>query len=394
MKILFKSARFSGGSARSLLEYAKLFDARGDEVVFAARHMGALAALFEKNGIKTVDTAAFSNVSPFVNIPAMRGILKVIKAEKPDLLASVLGNETVYARLAARRFALPHIGIIAGGEIFPATARLMRGIRLIVFSEENKRALMDGGCAEKDITVVKNRFDMAARDQTDGLYKAPQEEIRLLSPSRLVKGKTGSVSAVMALAQRLFERGLKVRLSVAGDGACFDRIRKRADEINAACKEEIITMAGDVLDMSPLYARSHIVFGKGRGVIEAVGRGHMAVVVGEDGRMCAVKPGVYDNLAFYNLSGRNIEKETSFSEIENLVRTLIEGALDFSDFDAVREIFVREYDVTRAGGVIKAAFDRAKEQPPRKGFWQKSAAALGLGYVKTSVFAYFYARIK
>ncbi len=64
MKILFKSARFRGGSARSLLEYAKIFRARGDEVVFAARHMSELRALFEESGITTPDAAAFSNINP------------------------------------------------------------------------------------------------------------------------------------------------------------------------------------------------------------------------------------------------------------------------------------------------------------------------------------------
>jgi len=136
--------------------------------------------------------------------------------------------------------------------------------------------------------------------------------------SRLVKEKFNSIVLAIETITYMKSRGIPVVLKIAGAGDCLDELEKVANQTNRMFNEAIINFLGHVPDVEELLFDAHLVFGKGRGVLEGIMTNRIGIVVGEDSRMALCKATTIENLYTYNYSGRNITETITKNQICSL----------------------------------------------------------------------------
>ncbi|RXZ83392.1 hypothetical protein EBB07_06145 [Paenibacillaceae bacterium] len=363
MKIMLKNRRFHGGSSLSLLEYGKLLHQHGHEVVSAGEYSKTKGA-YDEAGIATHAIPVFRNSRPLGNMRTLYDYCRLLKREKIELIVATAVCNCVYHEVIRKLLGIPVVYIIPGAEIPAYFTRIVRNRDLIVFSRENRQALIDNGYSEPNIHLITNRlsFDQAAHNfepaRTD-------RTIRLLMISRLDDEKIESVRLVIDYARKLVEdAGHDVSLHLVGDGRWLETIRSEAAHINERLSSPVIQVEGFQADVMKYIRHAHIAFGKARSVLEPMYYNKLAYVVNEAGGMWQVGPDNIAELQRTNFSGRSVACPASaFAELEQTVSNLKRTA----NSHEVQEVlesnrsFVRaHYDIAHAKHAILDHIQHAK----------------------------------
>lgn len=356
MKILLIIAGFGGGAPLSVLQYGRVLKSHGFSVaVNGSKYNESIAQKFIDSGIPVNYSSNLQGlIAKYKFIKSVKSLFRMyddIIYNQIDTIISVSNTNNFLFSYICKCLGLDHLIVVAGGDMSNkiATVKYWSSNKVICFSHENKDAVISGGYPEDKIEIISNRISCEEESGWKIHYSemGKIDPVVLLITSRLDEDKTKSVMVTMELAKWLFSNSQNVVLRIAGGGSQFNEMRALAQKINREVDIELITILGHVDDMKEEFHRAHIVFGKGRSVVEPIMMNRIGVIVGEDGKFSLCDEKSIENLYHYNFAGRNISCGISKEEILDLLNRVQDKTIDvesfYKTFENVRAKYHSDY---------------------------------------------------
>ena len=339
MKLLIKNGVMAGGAPRSLLEYGKVAKGDGYQVCCAGEFRDA-EILYQQSGIETFNIPNYTRANFLKNILILFKDLRLVGQLKPDLIQVVTPEQCWYYKVISFITGIPVVYMQAGGEIEYVFKKLFAGDRVVVFSNENKVELIKHGFDQEKIIVITNRvnFNDALMPERH-FYRNQVKQINLLLISRIDKTNQDSVKLVINIFFELIKMD-NVVLRILGNGNLFDEFKQRY-------KHEKLQWLGFQKDVSSYIKESHLVFGKGRSIIDAIYNGKFSIVMNEEYNFKICTENNLQDMIDFNLAGRNISNSDRIADIEELNATIRKGKVDSLELSAMQEIIKENYDIKK-----------------------------------------------
>lgn len=345
MKCIIRQYGFGGGAPRSILQHIKVLKALSYFNIdcMASNTDNQLRSDFEREVDQViVRTSPAQLCFSRQYICAFKEYLweyKYIKNQKPELVIS-LGqlNGALYSNIC-KKLGIPLIIYIAGGEIkqHDPCIGLWHDCETICFSMENADMIIKH-FSELHTNVISNRIAIKTRfDDIDVHYMKPNPEINILVVSRLDQDKMNSIYSTLKVLEKCASSELIINVRIAGKGNC-------QNELNTFCStlhnnNMNIQMLGQIHDLTEQFRWAHIVAGKGRSVIEPIMMNRIGCIIGEDGKIEFCSKDNFDNLYHYNFSGRQLRKENSYAEMNEMLQRIKTGTIS-------RQFVIENADLT------------------------------------------------
>lgn len=255
------------------LSTALQLKARGDEVVMLSPP-GDFGARFAEHDIRWITLPMDrASLNPAREALTLKALVRVLKAERPDLLHNFTVKCAVYGALAARVAGVPAVvNAVAGmGYVFtsdqfkaralrPIVRMLMRGTlgsghtRLILQNPDDANAFVSSQLVpSKMIRVIRgsgvdtNRFRPAARDEASG-----RRPLRVLLAARLLWEK--GIREYVDAAARLREQGRQIECMLAGMPDPGNPGSVAREDVEHWQRQGLIRWLGHVEDMPDLLS--------------------------------------------------------------------------------------------------------------------------------------------
>ena len=248
MKIIITTSMSGlGGTEHAAFRLGKLLNSHGHDVVLASSD-GPLVADAKKIGIRWYNIDFYGGKLSYFK--GMTAYVKMLKTEKPDIIHCQMAR-IVPACAGAAKIASPKAKVFyhARGldpETYPKIAKLFDrlGVYIIGNCKHEREKLIRHGFPAERTAYTYN----ALPEQHDGPDKTPRDEVMLGTLSRL--DSVRAVNLAIDFLKVLLDRGLPVRLSVAGIGEESDNLKAQAERLGLADK---VIFLGGVRDLSAYF---------------------------------------------------------------------------------------------------------------------------------------------
>lgn len=254
MKIVLSTSMSGlGGTETATLRLGALLSSRGHDVLLASSD-GPLRREAQAAGLRWYETD-FYGTGKTAYLHGFLSFARLLRRERPDIIHCQMAR-IVPACTAAARLVSPDSRVFyhaRGLEAasYPKIARLFKhlGIFIVANCRHEQEKLIRHGFPAKRITFTYN----ALPSEKDMLPKTERPFVRLGTLSRL--DKVRAVHRTLPLVRGLLDRGLNVRLHIAGTGAEEAALRRQAEELGIAAETEFL---GAVRDLPRFFAETDI----------------------------------------------------------------------------------------------------------------------------------------
>ncbi len=359
---------FGGGAPRSLLEYAKVAKNNGYDAVAVGQYTIS-PDYYTNQNIRTYNIPYFTLKTPISNFRILRKYLKIIKNEKPELIQVITANECIFQRFVSNLLGIPTIYTVPGGVINPVFPKIMENERLLVFSYENQQDLIRYGYDECKIIVNSNRILFPNDDECNiDIYESNTKRcVNLLFIGR-IDSNYASVLKVLEMVELLTTNDYKVKLKVLGNGEKLGELKKMAEEINSLYNHQIISFEGFRENVSEYIEKAHIVFGKGRSIIDAISYLRVSFVVSESGHFFEVNKENVEQHSKYNFAGRQNNGYCNFDTIRNVIDLIVNEKFIAKDLKEVKVKTQYFYDIKLAEDKVLKIYSDVIDNYTKKSF--------------------------
>lgn len=373
VKILFKNRSFGGGAPKSLLEYIKVARDNGADVLSVGAFNYQPVEYLEKD-IRTLNLPYFVLHKPVHNYKVLKRYLKLIAEEKPDIIHTTTLYNIYFQSVIEKLTGIPSIYMIPGGQVSPfagkVIANLLKDKKLIVYSEENRQELLSYQVRDESIKVIPNRIDFREIPVDPSFYdvytdRKPEDLIRTLMITRFSETKIHSIRLAIDYTKKMAEDGLAVELTILGSGLYLEQIQKEAAEINQEIGKEIIKLPGYQNNVQEYVKEAHLIYGKGRSVIDGIIQKKLSAVVNENNQVFVCSPDNFIELSDYNLTGRNEVRPTSYQELKDLFKQINQNRLDPQMLDDLYAITKKRYDINAVTPEILELYEQTLSTAPK-----------------------------
>lgn len=248
MKIIITTSMSGlGGTEHAAFRLGKLLNGHGHDVVLASSD-GPLVADAKKIGIRWYNIDFYSGKLSYFK--GMTAYVKMLKTEKPDIIhcqmARIVPACAVAAKIASPKTKVFYHARGLDPETYPKIAKLFDrlGVYIIGNCKHEREKLIRYGFPAERTAYTYN----ALPEQHDGPDKTPRDEVMLGTLSRL--DSVRAVNLAIDFLKVLLDRGLPVRLSVAGIGEESDNLKAQAERLGLADK---VIFLGGVRDLSAYF---------------------------------------------------------------------------------------------------------------------------------------------
>ena len=248
MKIIITTSMSGlGGTEHAAFRLGKLLNGHGHDVVLASSD-GPLVADAKKIGIRWYNIDFYGGKLSYFK--GMTAYVKMLKTEKPDIIhcqmARIVPACAVAAKIASPKTKVFYHARGLDPETYPKIAKLFDrlGVYIIGNCKHEREKLIRYGFPAERTAYTYN----ALPEQHDGPDKTPRDEVMLGTLSRL--DSVRAVNLAIDFLKVLLDRGLPVRLSVAGIGEESDNLKAQAERLGLADK---IIFLGGVRDLSAYF---------------------------------------------------------------------------------------------------------------------------------------------
>ena len=248
MKIIITTSMSGlGGTEHAAFRLGKLLNGHGHDVVLASSD-GPLVADAKKIGIRWYDIDFYGGKLSYFK--GMTAYVKMLKTEKPDIIhcqmARIVPACAVAAKIASPKTKVFYHARGLDPETYPKIAKLFDrlGVYIIGNCKHEREKLIRYGFPAERTAYTYN----ALPEQHDGPDKTPRDEVMLGTLSRL--DSVRAVNLAIDFLKVLLDRGLPVRLSVAGIGEESDNLKAQAERLGLADK---VIFLGGVRDLSAYF---------------------------------------------------------------------------------------------------------------------------------------------
>lgn len=365
-KILFKNHILSGGAPKTVLEYAKI--AKKEYEIFT---MGKTPAndtinhLYYEENIEIIEIDSFHVRKIITNFFILLKYIKKIKKINPDLIVSVTENNYFIDNIIYKCLGVPIIYLMAGGDLREVTiysfAELIKDGEIIVLSQE-LREIIQGKITNK-IYVIPNRMTFNEKKcPPKNIYKEKSKSVKAVIIGRLSSDKIKSVNYTIDLVDKINELYIPMELDVLGDGIHFTDIKNKAKLINTKYRKEIVRVHGYTSETKKIIINSHIIFGKGRSVLDGVFNNRVSIVVSEDQESFLITEKSFDKLMNSNFTGRNRNEIQKYSlvieDYEKIAKNILSDDIFFIDLEKVNLIARKKYDINYIKSELLSVFQK------------------------------------
>ncbi len=248
MKIIITTSMSGlGGTEHAAFRLGKLLNGHGHDVVLASSD-GPLVADAKKIGIRWYNIDFYGGKLSYFK--GMTAYVKMLKTEKPDIIhcqmARIVPACAVAAKIASPKTKVFYHARGLDPETYPKIAKLFDRLGVYIIGNckhERKKLIRYGFPAERTAYTYN-----ALPEQHDGPDKTPRDEVMLGTLSRL--DSVRAVNLAIDFLKVLLDRGLPVRLSVAGIGEESDNLKAQAERLGLADK---VIFLGGVRDLSAYF---------------------------------------------------------------------------------------------------------------------------------------------
>lgn len=248
MKIIITTSMSGlGGTEHAAFRLGKLLNSHGHDVVLASSD-GPLVADAKKIGIRWYNIDFYGGKLSYFK--GMTAYVKMLKTEKPDIIhcqmARIVPACAVAAKIASPKAKVFYHARGLDPETYPKIAKLFDrlGVYIIGNCKHEREKLIRYGFPAERTAYTYN----ALPEQHDGPDKTPRDEVMLGTLSRL--DSVRAVNLAIDFLKVLLDRGLPVRLSVAGIGEESDNLKAQAERLGLADK---VIFLGGVRDLSAYF---------------------------------------------------------------------------------------------------------------------------------------------
>ena len=248
MKIIITTSMSGlGGTEHAAFRLGKLLNGHGHDVVLASSD-GPLVADAKKIGIRWYNIDFYGGKLSYFK--GMTAYVKMLKTEKPDIIhcqmARIVPACAVAAKIASPKTKVFYHARGLNPETYPKIAKLFDrlGVYIIGNCKHEREKLIRYGFPAERTAYTYN----ALPEQHDGPDKTPRDEVMLGTLSRL--DSVRAVNLAIDFLKVLLDRGLPVRLSVAGIGEESDNLKAQAERLGLAGK---VIFLGGVRDLSAYF---------------------------------------------------------------------------------------------------------------------------------------------
>lgn len=248
MKIIITTSMSGlGGTEHAAFRLGKLLNGHGHDVVLASSD-GPLVADAKKMGIRWYNIDFYGGKLSYFK--GMTAYVKMLKTEKPDIIhcqmARIVPACAVAAKIASPKTKVFYHARGLDPETYPKIAKLFDrlGVYIIGNCKHEQEKLIRYGFPAERTAYTYN----ALPEQHDGPDKTPRDEVMLGTLSRL--DSVRAVNLAIDFLKVLLDRGLPVRLSVAGIGEESDNLKAQAERLGLADK---VIFLGGVRDLSAYF---------------------------------------------------------------------------------------------------------------------------------------------
>lgn len=248
MKIIITTSMSGlGGTEHAAFRLGKLLNGHGHDVVLASSD-GPLVADAKKIGIRWYNIDFYGGKLSYFK--GMTAYVKMLKTEKPDIIhcqmARIVPACAVAAKIASPKTKVFYHARGLDPETYPKIAKLFDRLGVYIIGNcKHEREKLIRYCFPAERTAYTYN---ALPEQHDGPDKTPRDEVMLGTLSRL--DSVRAVNLAIDFLKVLLDRGLPVRLSVAGIGEESDNLKAQAERLGLAGK---VIFLGGVRDLSAYF---------------------------------------------------------------------------------------------------------------------------------------------
>lgn len=325
MRILVDFQNTIGGAPRSLKEHALLLKENGHRII-AVIPENECDTFFDNTDFEIFHLPRFYNRYVFSNVVLIFRYCNLIKQKKIDLIYTNRDVQCLFLSIVSDFCKIPILNAMPGGYITSDIMKVHNDKDYIVYSEENLEAFQKFGFPLNKMFLLRNRLPIPkVKHETNS---PPQNEI-ILTITGNVHSNTlkGLLWFLTFIKKNAIESHIKYRINIAGSNILKTENEKlKLEEVLFHTQQALpanwqIFYLGWVENIEALQAKSHICIGKGRSVIQPAMMGKISFVISERGTLFRCKKDNYDDLLYYNFSGRGEirENENSLNEFTILL---------------------------------------------------------------------------
>lgn len=375
LKILLLTDKLSlGGAETHILTLYRSLTELGHSVTVASS-----GGLLSKNvNHVRIDLASRS---PARLISGFFSLFFLIRREGFDIIHAHSRLPALFASFISRLLKIPFVTTAhARFKFDPFRRALSRWGDYSIAVSEDIRLYLIRACSLSPhrITVIENAVDFSRFPPLPTPEKSSTREIKLLFLSRLDSDCSICAELLCKLAPRLFTRYPSVRIVIGGGGERLSYIRSLASEINSSQGVELVSVIGEVTDVSAFLRSGTLFVGVSRAALEAAASALPVILAGDEGFFGHLTKKNYRLALASNFCARGMPKPDAkllFASLCSLIDSLPEA------FDGARELRLelsRHLDAEDMGKrTEKFYFDAIRSKKSR---CAKSPKTLLLGY--------------
>ena len=348
MKCVIRLHGLGGGAPRSMLQHIKVLKESGYNDVVCLISGGDEALLEKyKQEVNSVvfrkSPAELRNENKRISAyQEYKWEYAFIKQENPQLII-VLGevNGALYSYLG-KKLNIPVIIYIAGAElkVNEQVIDLWEQCEAVCFSKENEETIIKHFSREH-LHVISNRIAVEQIFDDFGNHYKEVKSVNVLIVSRLDEQKMQSIYSILNVLSECSNQDSRITVRIAGGGS-------KEEELYVFCKEMTnpylqISILGHINQLTEEFRWAHIVAGKGRSVIEPIMMNRLGCIIGEDGKICFCSPESFENLYYYNFSGRNLKTGEPLNEMRKMLDRIKNNSIQETDLHDIARIVSIDY---------------------------------------------------
>ena len=215
-------------------------------------------------------------------------LFRLVCRMRPRVLLRPTAHGT-YRKRALRRLSFPSLIVTAHARFVPRFRRLsFWGDATVAVSEDLAQHLIRRfGLSPSAITVIPNGIDSSVFFP-DKQRKLRADVFHLVFASRLDEDCSAAAFALLDLAPILAERcakkGLELRITILGGGACYGALLACAQRVTALGMRQLsISLVGATVSPAAYFRRADVFVGVSRAALEALFCGAAVVLGGNEG---------------------------------------------------------------------------------------------------------------
>lgn len=363
-----------GGAGKCIINFSRNYDSKKYEIVVVLPKGSDLVKELKGKSVKIIEVDGIKDKS--LDIKALFKFVKIIKAEKPDIVHT---HASSVARIAARMVKGMKV-IYTRHCAYPVSERIKKGIgqfiyknvneyfsdRIIAVGNAAEENLLEGGISKEHIDTFFNGVEKIAvtsdeeKKKLKKKYNIADDEvvIGILARLEFVKGHDTFIDAANIL---LKEKKMKAKFFIIGTGSEEERLKEKVKELGLE-KDIIFTgfikNVGDYLNIFDVQVNCS--FGtetSSLSLLEGMSIGVPAVASnyggnpylifdGENGHIVPIKDG--------KATAEAIEKILTNEETRKYMQ------------EKSVEIFNDKFTIQRYVNNVQGVYDKVYEQPKKK----------------------------